>query len=402
MSLSSQSAQTPGVGRHRLVWTLGLTQTLAWGSSYYLPAMLARSIARDLGVSIPTVFAAFSVALIFSAVTGPWAGTMIDRWGGRPMLAFSNGLFACGLLVLGSAQEVWALFGAWLILGVAMGIGLYEGAFATIVRLIGADSRGSITGVTLIAGFASTVGWPLSSLLELNYGWRGACYVWAAMHLIIGLPLNLTLPKIRGAIVTPSRPEPVPTESGQTASDQTGEPSNLVLGLLAFVFATTLFTTGAMAAHLPGVLQAAGASVAASVAAGALIGPAQVGARLLEFGILRRAHPIWSARLAAIGHPLGAGCLLWLGAPAVAAFALLHGAGNGILTIAKGSLPLAYFGPAGYGARQGWLMMPAKVMQALSPYLFGLALVQWGANALWLTGLLGLAALAALSFLPRH
>ncbi len=403
MKLSTGSVESAGFSRGRLVWTLGFTQTLAWASSYYLPAMLAVAIAEELKLSVPTIFAAFSVALIFSAITGPWAGDMIDRWGGRPMLAGSNGLFAVGLLVLGLSQNIGMLFAAWLILGVAMGVGLYEGAFATIVRLVGSQSRGAITGVTLIAGFASTVGWPLSSMFELQLGWRGTCFAWAALHLVIGLPLNLTLPRIgRPEETTGPATPPAATECASPPDASMPAPPFSTTLLLAFVFAATLFTTGAMAAHLPGLLQASGASLAASVAAGALIGPAQVAARLLEFGVLRHAHPIWSARLAAIGHPLGAATLLLFGAPAVAAFALLHGAGNGILTIAKGSLPLVYFGAAGYGARQGWLMMPAKVAQALSPYLFGLALVHWGVHALWLTALLGLAACGALSFLRRH
>ncbi|MDP3084834.1 MAG: MFS transporter, partial [Rubrivivax sp.] len=152
---------------------------------------------------------------------------------------------------------------------------------------------------------------------------------------------------------------------------------------------------------LPGLLQAAGATLVAAVAAGALIGPAQVGARLLEFGFLRHVHPLWSARLAALTHPIGAAALLAAGAPVAALFALAHGAGNGVMTIAKGTLPLALFGPVGYGARQGWLMLPARLAQAAAPFCFGLALERWGAGALWLSSALGLAALGALLLLPR-
>jgi hypothetical protein len=170
--------------------------------------------------------------------------------------------------------------------------------------------------------------------------------------------------------------------------------------LLAFVFAATWFSSTAMAAHLPGLLQAGGMSLSAAVALGALVGPAQVAGRLLEFGLLRHVHPLLSARLAALMHPLGAAVWALLGTPAAAAFALLHGAGNGVLTIAKGTLPLVLFGPQGYGHRQGVLMVPARIAQALSPWVFGVCLDRWGAGALAVTALLGLAALAALMLLP--
>ena len=166
--------------------------------------------------------------------------------------------------------------------------------------------------------------------------------------------------------------------------------------LLSLVFALVWFVSTAMATHLPALLQASGATLAAAVAIGALVGPAQVAGRLLEFGLLRRVHPLLSARLAGLAHPVGVIVLMMLGGPGAAAFALLHGAGNGIMTIAKGTLPLVLFGPAGYGARQGWMMMPARVAQALAPVLFGLALQRWGAQAMWLSAALGLLAFAAL------
>jgi hypothetical protein len=166
--------------------------------------------------------------------------------------------------------------------------------------------------------------------------------------------------------------------------------------LLAFVFAVTWFTSTAMAAHLPRLLQESGASPAAAIAAAALVGPAQVAARILEFGVLQKFHPLLSARLAAVAHPLGAVVVLVLGAPAAVLFTVLHGAGNGILTIAKGTLPLAIFGPAGYGLRQGFLMLPARFGQAGAPFLFALLIERYGASALLLSIALGLAGFAAL------
>ena len=381
--------------RASTVAALGVAQTLAWASSYYLPAILGVPMARELGVSMPMVFAAFSAALLVSAAVGPWAGRAIDRWGGRPVLVGTNVVFAVGLAALSQASGPVTLFAAWIVVGLAMGSGLYEAAFSTLVRLYGRDSRNVITGITLIAGFASTVGWPLSAWLEASLGWRGACLAWAAMHLVVGLPLNASLPRSSGDGHVAFSSE------GAVDNDRKGRQS-WTAPLLAFVFAATWFISTAMAAHLPALLQAGGASLAVAVAVGALVGPAQVAGRLVEFGVLRRVHPLLSARLAALMHPLGAGLFALAGAPVAAGFALLHGAGNGILTIAKGTLPLVMFGPAGYGHRQGVLMVPARIAQALAPWLFGLWLDELGAGALWVSAAIGMAAFVALMMLaPR-
>lgn len=366
---------------------LGTAQTLAWASTYYLPAIVAAPMARDLGVSVSTVFAAFSLALVVSAFLGPQSGRAIDRWGGRPVLMATNVVFAAGLAFLGTAQSSWSMFLAWAVLGLGMGSGLYEAAFAALVRLYGSNSRSAITGITLIAGFASTVGWPLTTWLQADFGWRSACFAWAILHLVVGLPLNWSLPK--------AAPYSPPTAAGGTAGTESAVPLRSAV-LLAFVFAATWFISTAMAAHLPRLLQGAGATLAGAVAVGALIGPAQVGARLLEYGFLRHVHPLLSARLAASMHPVGVVVLALFGPVAAPVFGVLHGAGNGILTIAKGTLPLVLFGPQGYGHRQGILMVPARIAQAMAPWLFGLALDRWGAGALMVSAAIGVAALAAL------
>lgn len=378
--------------RVRTVAALGTAQTLAWASSYYLVAILAVPMARDLAIQTPTVFAAFSAALVLAALIGPHAGGAIDRWGGRPVLAATNGVFAAGLVVLATAQGTTGLFVGWLLLGAGMGSGLYEAAFAALVRLHGHDSRGAITGITLIAGFASTVGWPLSTWLELHVGWRGACLAWAGLHLVVGLPLNLSIPRAaRAAARGDEATTSVPTDAPVVPKRATWA--------LAYVFAATWFIATAMAAHLPQLLIAGGASLATAVLVGALVGPSQVAARIVEFSVLRRIHPLLSARLAALMHPLGSLGLLVLGIPFATVFGVLHGAGNGILTIAKGTLPLVIFGADGYGRRQGVLMVPARIAQAAAPWVFGLCLSRWGLGALWLSTAIGISAFAALFLL---
>lgn len=351
-------------------------------------------MARELGVSTPTVFAAFSIALLASGAVGPWAGRQIDRRGGRPVLMTTSIVFALGLTALGMVDGVVGLFMAWLIVGLGMGAGLYEAAFASLVRLYGLNSRRAITGVTLIAGFASTVGWPLSAWLEVEVGWRMTCFIWAALHLTVGMILNASLPR---AIEQASVPLGTTTSEAAPDNHEAAERGQIgAVYLLSFAFAAIWFVSTAMAAHLPSVLQSGGATLATAVFVGALVGPAQVAARLLEYGLLRRWHPVYSARLASVLHPLGAAAFAIFGPAAAPLFGVLHGAGNGIFTIAKGTLPLVYFGARGYGRQLGMLMLPSRIAQALAPWVFGLFIEHWGLAVLWLSAGLCMATCAAL------
>ena len=376
-----------------VVAALGATQTIAWASSYYMPAILGAPIAAALHLPSGVFFGLFSAALLLSAVVGPSVGRLIDRHGGRSLLAASNLVIASGLIILAEANGIAGLVIAWAVLGVGIGMGLYDPAFAALTWLYGREARGAITGVTLIAGFASTIGWPLSAVFLHESGWRAACLIWAALNLLVACPINwLAIPR-HGA--PPERPQ-------ATTGLSTEEPPRLAMPILAFFFAATWFVQGAMAAHLPGLLQAAGASSTAAIAAAALVGPAQVGARIVEFGLLRSFHPVASARIASVLHPIGAAFLVALGAPGIIAFALLYGAGNGMITIAKGTLPLALFGPQGYGRRSGLLSVPARVLQSSSPFLFGLLLDRAGIGAVGLSAGLCLAAFGSLFLLRRH
>ena len=180
--------------RLAVILLLGTTQTLGWASSFYLPAILGDRIAEDLGMSSTWFFAAFSAALVVSALVGPRAGRTVDAIGGREVLAVSNVILAAGLTVLAFAHSQTMLWMAWLILGLGMGIGLYDTAFAALGRIYGLEARSAITGITLLAGFASTVGWPLTAWGASELGWRETCLAWAAAHIVLGLPLNLLLP----------------------------------------------------------------------------------------------------------------------------------------------------------------------------------------------------------------
>lgn len=380
-------------GRLSTIIVLGSTQTLAWASSYYLPAILADDIARETGVSTTWLFATFSVSLIISAILGPRAGRLIDHGSGNAVLAVSNLLFAAGLVLLQLAHSLLTLQLAWIVLGIGMGLGLYDAAFAVLGRIYGTSARGAITGITLLAGFASTIGWPLTAWGAQSIGWRDTCLAWAALHLFVALPLNYWC-----------LPRPTVTAADKRAVDKP-VPIDRPMILLAFAFAAAWVVTAGMAAHFPRILEATGATQTQAIAAGALIGPAQVAARLLEAGPLARFHPLVSARLATLTHPIGVAVLLAAGGGvASSAFAVLHGSGNGILTIARGTVPLSLFGPENYGYRLGVLGMPSRFLSALAPLGFAVLLDHIGAAVLFVTAGLSLAACVALCLLraPAH
>jgi len=374
-----------------IILALGTTQTLAWASSYYLPAILADPIGRDLGMSANWIFAAFSAALVISALLGPRVGRQIDLFGGRPVLCASNLTIAAGLLLLGFSGSIPLLVAAWVLLGIGMGFGLYDAAFAALGRIFGNAARKPITGITLMAGFASTVGWPLTALGLDHIGWRNTCFAWAAAHLLIGLPLNyFMLPTIAG------------TKAAVANAIKPHIPIDRTMILLAFTFAAGWTVTGAMAAHMPRILETGGATAVQAVAAGALFGPAQVFARILEASFFARYHPLVSTRLACLTHPIGAAVFGMVGGTAAGAFAILFGMGNGILTIARGTLPLAIFGPKDYGYRLGLVGAPARMAQALAPLAFGLLIDLIGVKVLIVSSALSLSALGALFLLPKR
>lgn len=399
--------------RSRIVVQVGFAQLLAWACSFYLPAIVAAPIAQELGLRTSTVFAAFSVGLLVAAFLGPMAGRWVDARGGRPVLMVSNIVFAAGLVMLSQANGVVLLFLAWGLMGVGMACGLYEAAFAAVVRWYGHGARNVIVGVTLLGGFASTLSWPLTTALETQWGWRATCLAWAMVQMGVAFPLHWLLPaahSLKSMAIASALPSYAEPHKASTAEFNRGDPMDVddevplrTTVLLSMVFAITLFISTAMAAHLPQLMAAGHVAQATAVLAAGLVGPAQVAGRLLELGPLGRMNPLHSARLASGLHPLGAIIFAVIGAPTAVVFAVVHGIGNGLMTIAKGTLPLVIFGARGYGERQGVLMIPARLAQSAAPWLFGLLVDDWGAQALWVSAALGVIGMVCLYLLqPRN
>jgi len=348
--------------RWAVVSAIGVAQILAWGSSYYLLSLLAGPIAADTGWPLSWVFGALSVGLLVSGLVSPRVGHIIQRRGGRPVLATSAGLLCVGLLGLAISPTLPVFVASWVVIGIGMGAGLYDPAFSALGRLYGEEARPAITQVTLFGGFASTVCWPLTALLAETLGWRGTCVVYAAIQLIVVLPLYLVcLPREAPSL-------PVAAVAGAPVAGSLRPDQRSAFLLLATGFTLAYATMTIIAVQLPTLLQAQGLSLAAAVGLGLLIGPSQVGGRLLEMTFGRKTHPIWS--LVASTALVATGILLLVGASDVAAAGIiLYGMGSGIRSIARGTVPLAMFGREGYAILMGRLALPTLLATAVAPLL---------------------------------
>jgi MFS family permease len=360
--------------RHRYlaISILGITQIFAWGATYYLPAVIAQGVSADTGWSLEWVVGGLSLGLLAAGLVSPYVGTAIDRSGGRDVLAFSACCIAGGLLTLAAAPNLALYVVGWLVIGLGMGAGLYDAAFATLGRLYGHGGRSAITMVTLFGGFASTICWPISAFLLTEVGWRGTCVAYATVQLVVALPLYLFF-----------LPRKAPLHVVPPASETGGSELRQSRVMLALLLATTLtlasLISSVLSVHLLNLLQSSGMTLATAVAFGALVGPSQVGARAIEMVIARYHHPIWtkvaSASLVALGVTA-----LYAKLPIISVALMLYGAGIGLESIARGTVPLALFGSVGYATLMGRLAMPSLLAQAIAPFIGALLLARMGAD----------------------
>lgn len=371
-----------GVARMRTVSALGVIEIFAWGTSFYLIAVLAGPIAVETGWSGAIVSSGVSVGLLVSGLSATFVGKLIEAHGGRPVLAAGMVLLSCGLALLGLSRSLSAYYLAWAVMGGGMACGLYDAAFSTLGRLFGRDARSAITQLTLWGGFASTVCWPLSAWLVESVGWRSACFAYAGFHLAVTLPLALVaLPRAVRPMTSGPREkvalaEPVPLTDLRFVCLAT---AGIVLAMLSTIWSV----------HFVTMLTATGYTTAAAIGIGTLIGPAQVGARVLEMMGRGRHHPIWT--MLAATTAVFAGFLgLLLGMPAAIAM-IAYGAGNGLWSIARGALPLSVFGSEGYARTMGRLATPMLISSAAAP-----SVGAWMIEVLGAERMLGVMATAAI------
>nr|WP_298687665.1 MFS transporter [uncultured Dongia sp.] len=357
-----------------VVPVLGITQILAWGSSYYLPAVLAKPTAEATGWSLSWIVGGLSLGLLVAGFASPFIGRRIKHSGGRPVLIASSLLLAIGLAGLAISPNLPVYLLAWLVIGVGMGAGLYDPAFSTLGRLYGHGARQLITALTLFGGFASTACWPLSAFFVSEMGWRGACGAYALIHLCISLPLYIfALPKERGE-GNIGQEDTAPNKTANHA------PPPLLFLLLATTIMVSASVSTVISVHLLTILQAHGISLAAAVALGVLVGPSQVGARFIESLIGQYHHPIWT-KLASVSCVVVGLGLLWGGFPFVFVTLIFYGAGIGLESIARATLPLSLFGPANYAPIMGRLARPSLLAQAAAPSIGAILIEIFGSTA---------------------
>lgn len=352
----------PVVRPRALTTALGCTQVLSWGVTFYLPAVIAEPAASSLGVPRIAVVGAFSLALLVAGLTEPRIVGRIDRVGGRPVLTASVVVIAVGLVVLATAPGPVLWYIGWVVLGLGMAGGLYDGAFATVGCLLGPQSASIITGITLFGGFASSVFWPLGTYLAGVIGWRTLLLCYAALELGVNLPLVLLFVPPRGAV----------GGGGAAAASAPGDGGTLPMGraktlvCLSSFFTIRWLITSAIAVYILLLLGGVGLTRGHAVLVAALIGPGQVFGRLVDWTLARRIAVLTRARLGACLLPIGIAVLLVYPEAAIA-FAILYGMSNGILTVNRGTLPMALFGRAGYARLLGWLAVPVMLAQAAAP-----------------------------------
>lgn len=346
--------------RFRLGAILGVNQTVSWGTTFYLPAIIAAPVAASFAASGFAVLGAFSWALLVTGACAPRVGKWIDHHGGRGALLASIVVIASGQVVLAISHGLILWYLGWTIIGVGMAMGLYDAAFATVGGLLGEEAGPSITGITLVAGFSSTVFWTLGATLIGSVSWRGLLVAYAGLMVAVNLPMVWLF-------VPPAPPRPAQTTLAGPVPRAPAHRRALVL--LGGFFALRWFISSALAVNALMLFQRTGLTPGEAVGVAALIGPGQVAGRLLEYAIGARVGVLAKARIAALLLPLAA-CFLLLGGPVAATgFAVLYGMSNGIMTINRGTLPLAIFGPQGYATILGWLAVPVLLAQATAPTL---------------------------------
>jgi len=354
------AADARPLDRRVVITALGIAQILAWGTSFYFPAVFAEPIVAETGWSLGFVVAGTSIGLLTAGLISPQVGRIIDTHGGRPVLLASSSFYAAGLAGVGLSHSLPVYLLAWVLIGLGMGTGLYDAVFAALGRMYGSEARGPITNLTLFGGFASTICWPLSAFMIEHVGWRSACFIYAALHLFVMLPLQVSV------VRTPEK-----AKSDHNAKTVSGEASRidnetLIFALLAVVLSIAAGIGSIVVVHLLIFLQARGVDFALAVTLGTIFGPAQVGARVVERLFGYRYHPIWT--MIASCTLMAVGLLMLFGAvPALVLVILLYGAGYGISWIGRGTLPLALFGPVRFPRLMGKLAFPSLIVQALAP-----------------------------------
>jgi MFS family permease len=369
------TAPAKPLDRRVVICVLGFAQILGWGCSFYFPAVFAKPIIAETGWPLSYVVGGTSIGLLIGGLISPRVGRLIGRYGGRPVLLSSSVLFAVGLIGIGVSTSLPMYLAFWAVVGLGMGTGLYDATFAALGRMYGREARGPITTLTLYGGFASTVCWPFSALMIDLAGWRNACLIYAAIHLLVSLPLQALVVRRPSSDET-SAPDADPASAGK----RTMPNEAAIFVLLAVAMSLAAGIGGILIINLLIFLQARGLDFATSVAIGAMFGPSQVAARGVEWMFGNKYHPVWTLIVGCVLMAIAL-VMLYGGVPALILAIVIFGSGFGISWVARGTVPLALFGAARYPEMIGRLALPSLLVQAVAPTIGAWLIERIGADA---------------------
>ncbi|CAG0952387.1 MAG: arsenite efflux MFS transporter ArsK [Rhizobiaceae bacterium] len=384
---------------------LGVTQIVGYGTLYYSFSILAPGMSADFHLSQEWLFAALSAALFAGSLLAPLAGRWADRHGAGRVMTYGSVAAAAALALCALAPERVSFGFALLAMELASCFVLYSAAFVAIVQLGGQNPQRSIVHLTLIAGFASTLFWPITSTLYGSLGWREVYLVFAALNLLLCLPVHAWLwhlARDRSPTSVAAGAPPSPMETGLALATPARKAAFL---LMLAGFALEGFVLSAVLIHMVPLTAALGLGTA-GLAVATLFGPAQVASRLVNMLFGGRLPQTHLAVIAAGFLTLGLAVLLattpWV--PGGMMFVVLFGLGSGLTSIVSGTLPLELFGREGYGARLGWVSAARQFTSAFAPFALAFMMARLPvADALWVaaaiagSGVLAFAAIAAIS-----
>lgn len=364
----------------RAILYLGLSQLINWGTTYYLIGIFGDRITSDLGWSRELVYSGFSLALLVMGLFSPISGSFVDKYGGRVAMSTGSILNAAGCLVIAAVSHPATYLVGWCLIGLGMRLSLYDAAFAALARIAGPEARRPMAQITLLGGLASTAFWPIGTALADTLGWRGALCIYAGFALL-AIPFYLPLP--RGRYSSQAEREGSPAVEMPVRPDRGG-----AAFLYATIVALTGFLNSGMSAHMIPILTGLGLSSAGAVSAAMLRGVGQSTARLCDVLFGGALHPLTLNLISTSILPIAFTMAFlagdgWL---AGAVFAFSYGAGNGLTTITRGSLPLVLFDHRDYGRTAGRLIAPSFLLAAIAPLSYAYTISSWGEDgALWLS-----------------
>ncbi|WP_165496664.1 MULTISPECIES: MFS transporter [Haematobacter] len=386
-----------------IVAALGVTQIIGYGSIYYAYPILAPAIAAEFGVQEPVLFGILSAGLLLGGLASPVLGRQIDRFGGAQVMCAGSLAMALLSLLIAGSPNIYVFGGLTLLIELLSFAVLYDAAFSVLAQKRPNDTRRAITNLTLIAGFASTIFWPVSGWLVTEIGWQGAYLVFAALHLFLAVPLHgwiSAAPRsAEKAAVEEQRPKP--DERYIPLKGRTARRAFILLGI---AFGLTGMAISALGVHLVLALQSLGLGSSSYLIA-MLMGPAQVAIRVVDATLWRNQHPLLVAIVSSAAIPAALALLLLPGPAMILAvcFAISFGAGQGLSSIVRGAVPVALFGSEGTGQRLGRLAAIRSVLGASAPFLFSwIASASSMPFAIGIVMTVGLCGLGALVWLYRE